>query len=248
LIVIECEQGSAEWLQARTGKVTASSVEHAIAFLKRKGKEGREAGASSAAREAYKNAIAAEILTGQAAEHIVTKWMERGTYFEPIARAAYEQRHNLIVETVGFVCHPTIERAGASPDGLVGEDGGLEIKVPKIETHIQYMREGVLPSEYEPQVMFNLAVTGRAWWDFLSFCPEMPERHKQFRVRVPRDEERIAEINAGVIAFLAEVDELIAELNAKNPEIAEPKKEAQGTFDPQFGELGITDEELALIV
>ena len=238
--VIECKQGTQEWFEARAGKVTASSVADAMAFLKRGDKQGAE----TAARANYKARIVHETLCGRPAlEGYLSPWMEHGTEYEPFARAAYEAAHDVLVDTVGFVLHPTIERAGASPDGLVGDNGLLEIKCPKPETHLRYMLGGVLPAEYEPQVMFQLACTGRAWCDFVSFDPRMPLRHQIFTVRVQRDDTRIAQMEEAIVQFLAEVDEQIAALNAMNPPLEAEIAGPQPAWD-SLDTLGITDEEL----
>lgn len=236
--IIDCTQGEAEWLQARMGRVTASRVVDAVSFLKRGDKQGQE----SAARAAYKAELVSEILSGSCADHYVSSYMERGTEMEPEARAFYELRQNVLVEAVGFVIHPVIERAGASPDGLVGEDGGLEIKCPKTETHLAYMLAGKLPLEYEPQVMWSMACTGREWWDFASYDDRLPERHRVFIIRVYRDDQRIAELEAGVVMFLKEVDEMIARLNELNPETEQFKKALRESLDAE--ELGITDDDI----
>jgi len=240
--IIDCTQGDHEWFNARLGKVTASEVADAVRFLKRGDKKGEE----GKTRLSYKAAIVSEILTGDPADTFVSKYMERGTELEPYARTAYEIKRNVMVEQVGFVIHPSIDRSGASPDGLVGEDGGLEIKCPKVENHLAYMLAGKLPPEYEPQVMWNLACTGRQWWDFVSYCPPpMPERHRLFIVRVHRDEQRIAELEAGVVQFLAEVDEMITALDTLNPEIAKTLNEQlRGSLGEDYGDLGITDEDI----
>lgn len=229
--IIHCTQGEGDWLQARTGRVTASEVGAALSTLVRNGKEGRKAGDSSAEREHYMAALVGEILTGSASEHYVSKDMDRGTQQEQFARAAYEARFEVMVDQVGFVLHPTIDRSGASPDGIIDINGGLEIKVPRIDTHVRYARAGVLPSEYEPQVMWNIACAEREWWDFISFCPEMPPRHQIFRKRVYRDDTRIAQMVEGVLRFLSEADALIEELNLINPEIAEAAQEIEHPED-----------------
>ncbi len=212
--IVNCVQGSPSWLQERNARVTASRVADALGFLKRGDKQGAE----TAGRASYKTEIVSEILTGFAADHYVSPYMVRGTEQEPFARAAYGVRFDVDVEQVGFVIHPTIDRAGCSPDGLLGSDGGVEFKNPKTERHLQYMLARVLPPEYEPQVMWNMACTERAWWDFVSFDSRMPLRHQLFRVRVERNDKRIAEMEAGVVQFLAEVDEVIARLESLNPE------------------------------
>ncbi len=206
-----CEQGSGEWLQMRIGKVTASRVAAAMSFLQR--------GGESKARADLKRELAAEIITGTVDPHgYVSSYMKDGTAAEPYARAAYEVEYDVSVDVVGFIFHPTIERAGASPDGLVvGGKGGLEIKAPKTTTHIEYLEANILPPDYEPQVMFNLACSEYEWWDFVSWDDRMTSQFKLFRKRVYRDEKRIAEINAGVTQFLREVDEKIEHLRKLYP-------------------------------
>jgi len=242
--VVRCEQGSAEWFQVRAGKVTASEVADAISFLTRKSKNG-EAGTETAARAKYKAQIVAETLSGAPdMEGYVSQCMRDGTENEPLARAAYEEMYDVLVDKIGFVTHPTIERAGASPDGFVGDDGGVEIKCPKTATHIAYMRAGNVPEEYEPQIMFNLACSGREWWDFVSFDGRLPRRHRMFVRRVFRDEARIKEIEDGVTQFLSEVDGVISELDRLNPEVEEPI--IAKFLDPNFVDPDqiITDEDM----
>lgn len=230
--IVTCSQGSAEWLVVRSGRVTASKVAAVLSFLKR--------GGESAERAAYRVQLAAEILTGQSAgDGFVNTFMQWGTENEPYARAAYEVRHDVYVDTVGFVIHPSIERAGGSPDGLVGDDGMVELKCPKTSTHIEYMLAGMVPPEYEPQVMFGLACTERSWCDFSSFDSRLPLRHQLFTVRVYRDEARIKEINDGVEAFLGEVDALIAKLDSVNP----TAKQLHEAVEIDDG-LGITDDDI----
>ena len=231
--IVDCRQGSAEWFDARAGKVTASDVDKVLAFLKK--------GGETAARAAYKAQLVSEILTHQPAmEGYLNSFMSWGIENEPFARAAYEIRTDQTVDTVGLVLHPTIERAAASPDGLVGEDGLVEIKCPKTETHIGYMIAGVVPEQYEPQMMFQMACTGRSWCDFCSFDGRLPLRHQLFIKRLPRDEARIAEIDTAVLQFLSEVDAMIAQMEKMNPPIAEPQR-TQEEIDP---DMMITDADL----
>ena len=241
----ECMQGSGEWLRVRAGKVTASSVAAAVSLLKR----GERRGAETAARAALKGQIVAELLQAHTVrDHYVSEFMEHGIATEPRARAAYEMERNLLTDTVGFVYHPTIARAGCSPDGLVGEEGLIEIKCPKTETHIAYTFARQLPPEYEPQVMWQLACTGREWCDFVSFDDRLPLRHQMFVHRVFRDEARIAELNAGVEQFLAEVDEMIAGLEELNPEKEPAKRFVQDVHDRGADDMGITDDDIAWIM
>ena len=138
----------------------------------------------------------------------VSKYMELGTENEKAARAAYKLQHD-VVDIAQFVQHPTIARAGASPDGLIGPEGGIEIKCPKTETHIRYILAGEVPEEYKPQMLWGMACTGRQWWDFVSFDLRLPEPLQLFVRRFRRDEDAIISMNLAVLQFLHEVDETI---------------------------------------
>ena len=229
--IVDCKQGTEAWFNARCGRVTASEIVNVLAFLKK--------GGESAARAAYKAKIVAETLTGAPAlDGYLSPFMQHGTEMEPFARAAYEMRTDQMVDQVGFVIHPSIERAGASPDGLCDPDGCVEIKAPKTETHIRYMLAGVVPEEYEPQMMWEMACTGRQWCDFVSVDMRLPARHQLFIKRLPRDEARIAEIEAAVLQFLGEVDEMIAAMEKLNPPVDEPVREQPEIED------GITQDDI----
>ena len=207
------EQGSAEWLQERCGKVTASR----IADLMARTKSGY-----STSRANYAAQLIAERLTGCVAPSFTNAAMIHGTETEPEARRAYEFFVDRDVQQVGFIPHPAIEMAGASPDGLVGDDGLLELKCPLTATHIDTLRNGSIPDKYIKQMQFQMACTGREWCDFASYDPRMPERMRLYVKRVARDAEAIAEIEAEVTAFLAEIDETVGKLLAAY----EPEKEA----------------------
>ena len=200
---IPCQQGSAEWFGARCGRVTASHMTDVLAVLKK--------GGESQARYKYKLQLMAEICTGQAQQVFVNSAMEWGIEQEKFARAAYEIKTGNVVDQVGFFVHQTIDQAGASPDGVVGE-GLLEIKCPQTTTHLQYILEGIAPEEYQPQMLWQMACTGRPWCDFVSYDPRLPEHLQLFVVRFNRYDERIAEYERAVTAFLGEVDALMLRL------------------------------------
>ena len=207
--VIDFPQGSTEWAQARAGRVTASRVDAVLSRARDRKSEG-------ATRRKYKAQIVAEVLTGKPQESAFSnRAMEGGIENEPFARAAYEVKKMEAVDTVGFVLHQTIERAGASPDGLVGTDGMVQFKCPEPQTHLGYLLEGVVPSDYEPQMLWEMACTGRAWCDFVSYCPVFPAPHDLLIVRFNRDDKRILEITAEVGVFLKEADEIIEKLRAR---------------------------------
>lgn len=207
--IIEVVQGTDEWRQARAGKVTASRIE---AVLSR----ARGSQAEGAHRRNYKAQIIAEILTGRPQESgYSNEAMENGQEQQPMACGAYELLKGTFVEQVGLVLHPKIKRAAASPDGLVGADGMVEFKCPYPATHIGYMLAGVVPSKYEPQMLWGMACAERAWCDFASYCPAFPAPLNLFVVRLPRDDKRLIEITAEVTIFLREVDEIIERLTRK---------------------------------
>lgn len=200
--LLDLPQGSEEWRRARAGLVTASRMCDVMAKIKT---------GEAAARRDYRALLVAEILTGQPQDDAyMSDEMRWGVEQEPFARAAYEIATDKLVDQVGLVLHPTIERAAASPDGLVGIDGVLEIKCPKTATHLQYIMDRAVPPKYEPQMMWQIACTGRAWADFVSFDPRLPENLQLFRVRLYRNDARIAELEAEVRNFLRDVDAMLA--------------------------------------
>jgi putative phage-type endonuclease len=203
------EQGTPEWFAQRMGKVTASRVADIMA----KTKTG-----VSASRGNYLAQLVAERLTGQSADTFKSGAMQHGTETEPQARMVYEAETGQIVGEVAMITHPTIEMSGASPDGLVGEDGLVEIKCPNTSTHIATLLADKAPSGYMAQMQWQMACTGRAWCDFVSFDPRMPTGLQLFVTRIKRDDKLIGEIEREVEAFLAELDAMVEEL--KNMKVA----------------------------
>jgi putative phage-type endonuclease len=201
----EIVQGSNDWFQIRMGKVTASRVADVIA----KTKTGY-----STSRDNYMAQLVVERLTFTKQESYTNAAMQWGTDTEPFARAAYEATQGVMVEEVGFVRHPTIEWAGASPDGLVGDDGCIEIKCPNTLTMIETLLSQKVPGKYFTQMQFQLACTGRKWCDYVVFDPRMPAKAQLFVTRVERDDAYIAEIEAEIVKFLAEVQSQVNQLNA----------------------------------
>jgi len=197
-------QGSEEWHLVRAGKVTASRICDVLAKIKK---------GEAASRRNYRAQIVAEILTGLPQESsFISAEMQFGIDNEPFARASYEIAGDVTVEEVGFAQHPRIERAGASPDGFVGTDGLVEIKVPNTATHIDYLLADTVPTDYQPQMLWQMACTRRAWCDFVSYDPRLPDHLQLFVKRFPRDEARIAEMEQEVDLFLKEVDSILAAL------------------------------------
>ena len=195
---LHIEQGSDEWKLARLGYITASNIDAVMA----KGK--------GISRKNYLNKVVAERLSGLAGESYSNSAMEWGVQTEPLARIAYEVSRETLVEQIGFYKHPTIQFVGVSPDGLVGDDGLVEIKCPNTTTHIDYIDNGKVPSEYYKQIQCQLWVTGRQWCDFISFDPRI--KRKLFVIRANRDEELIKEMEAEVLLFLQDVQNLYVRL------------------------------------
>jgi len=197
------EQRSDQWFAARIGKVTASRVADVLA----KTKSGY-----SASRDNYMAQLVCERLTGQREDFFTSAAMQHGTDTEPLARAAYESLKDVLVDEVGFVPHPSIIMAGASPDGLVGDNGLLEIKCPNTATHIDTLLSQTVPGKYNTQMQFQMACTDREWCDFVSFDNRLPEELQLFVKRVPRDNMYIRLMEDEIVKFLNELDIKIAQL------------------------------------
>ena len=197
------EQRSDQWFAARIGKVTASRVADVLA----KTKTGY-----SASRDNYMAQLVCERLTGEKGESFTNAAMQHGTDTEPLARAAYESLKDVLVDEVGFVPHPSIIMAGASPDGLVGDNGLLEIKCPNTATHIDTLLSQTVPGKYNTQMQFQMACTDREWCDFVSFDNRLPEELQLFVKRVPRDNMYIRLMEDEIVKFLNELDIKIAQL------------------------------------
>lgn len=200
------EQGTAAWKAERAGKVTASRIADVMA----KTKSG-----PSASRANYLAQLVAERLTGEPTEGYTSAAMAHGTATEPEARDAYAFARDADVAQIGFIPHPSIEMTGASPDGLVGDDGLVEIKCPNTATAIDTLMGGSVERKYLLQMQWQMACTGRKWCDFVSYDPRLPASMSLFIKRVERDDVLIAEIQREVVAFLKEVADTVASLQSK---------------------------------
>lgn len=200
------EQRSPEWFAHRMGRVTASKISDVMAQTKT---------GPGAARKNYAADLVAERLTGESREGYSNAAMQWGTDMEPAARAAYEFMTDATVQEVGFIDHPSILMAGCSPDGLVGDHGMVEIKCPNTATHIETLLTGKIDGKYIKQMQFQMACAGRSWCDFVSYDPRLPAEMQLFVKRVDRDAGMISDIGDAVAAFLAEVDDTVAELRAR---------------------------------
>jgi putative phage-type endonuclease len=197
------EQRSDQWFAARIGKVTASRVADVLA---------KTQSGYAASRANYMAQLVCERLTGQREEFFISSAMQHGTDTEPLARAAYESLKDVLVDEVGFVPHPSIIMAGASPDGLVGDNGLIEIKCPNTATHIDTLLSQTVPGRYNTQMQFQMACTNREWCDFVSFDNRLPEELQLFVKRVPRDDVFIKQTEDAIVKFLAELDDKINKL------------------------------------
>lgn len=195
----ECQQGSPEWYAVKLGKVSASCFSDAVA------------GGTGATRKKYMNNLIAERMTGKSENGYINATMERGLEVESLAREYYELLNDCPVRQVGFIERD--ENIGASPDGLVGADGMLEIKCPFSSTHISYIIEGRLPPTYKKQVQGQLWVAEREWVDFVSYDPRVHQK-PYFCERVYRDEDYIKELQIKIYMFVADMKALIEKLTA----------------------------------
>lgn len=185
-------QGTDEWLRDRLGCASGSNFAKLITAT----------GKPSTSAESYINQLIAErLLGGMAFEVKVTEWMQRGTELEPLARSFYEMATGNDVEEIGFVKHDIYE-CGVSPDGLVGDDGLLEIKCPAPSTHVAYLKGNALPATYKQQVMGQMWIMEREWCDFVSYHPELPV----LITRVYRDDEYIALLSNEVIKACEQIE------------------------------------------
>lgn len=195
--IITASQGTPEWFAARLGLATGSKFSDVLA------------GGKGLTRKAYAVQLALEIVTGKQAETFTNQAMLDGTEREPIARALYEAHTGNFVDEVGFCRHDSIE-CGVSPDGLIDEDGGIEIKCPKASTHAGYLAIPAEPSTYTAQIQGCMWVTGRSWWDFVSYHPDFPENAQLIVRRVKRDSDYIVKLEQAVKAFRNEVMEEVS--------------------------------------
>lgn len=199
-------QNNGHWMSDRTGCLTASRIAKAIKRL-RDGSYSKES--DDMAKE-----ILAERLSGIAMTHYVSPEMEHGTETEPEAREVYEAHTGNLVQLVGFIKHPSIQWCGASPDGLVDDDGLIEIKCPKTATHIGYKAMREAPLEYRPQMLLQLACTRRSWVDFVSYDNRVKDpKHRLHVVRFEPDRFEIEKIEEEAAEFLRRIDNLFDQLN-----------------------------------
>jgi len=198
------KQGTDEWRAARLGKITASRLDAVLS-------EGR-GGKPSVTRENYLYAIVSERMTGIPYEKFHSAFMEDGSNNEGEARTFYEATYGvMVIEDGGMIC-PAITDFWASPDGLIGNDGGLEIKCPETKKHVdtidhlKLFSNKIVDTKYIYQMTGNLIVYGRKWWDFESFDPALPDNIKMFVMRFNKDDLPVKKVLEGIDQFRRDLD------------------------------------------
>lgn len=195
-------QRTPEWHAARCGHITASRLSDVAAAIQK---------GEAAARRNYRAELVAERLTKIPTSHFVSREMQWGIDQEPFARAAYEVACDVMVDTAGFVLHSVLPLFGASSDGLVGDDGLIQIKCPNTSTHLGWMREGTVPLEHMPQMIAEMDCYNRGWCDFVSFDPRLPADLRLFiPPRFSLEDNLIECLRREVVGFNAEIEEEIA--------------------------------------
>ncbi len=204
------EQRTAEWFQARFGKVTASNIYNVLSKTAK--------GLPTSKYEDYKIKLITERLIEETSQSYTTSAMQWSIEHEDDALNEYAFIYDAEVTRCGFIQHPTIKMAGASPDGFVGDDGLVEVKCPQSTTHLRFFMDGKIKPEYIAQMQFQMACTGRKWCHFISYNPNFVGRSTGLRMkikRVNRDEKHIEEINKAVELFLGEIDQDMKQILAR---------------------------------
>lgn len=205
MLIEGVEQLTPDWLHMRCGLVTASNMWKVMKKLKDPKNEAAD-------RSGYKKDVVIETLTGRCADTYVSPAMEWGIETEPLARDAYEVEYDVETLPGGFFLHDRIARLAASPDGLVGDDGLIEIKCPTTAVHLETLVNGTVSEMYLWQMLCQMACSGRQWCDFVSYDPRLPKSLQMFVKRVPRDEALIAALETETLQFLEEVMQFIERL------------------------------------
>jgi YqaJ-like viral recombinase domain len=218
----EHQQNTQGWLADRAGHITASRIGDVMA----KGKGGKE----SVTRKSYLAQIVFERLSKKSLEEERPFYdIKRGKDLEGAARVSYEMRNGIVVDTAGFVEHPTLPFAGCSPDGKIGIDGLVQLKCPRRHVHLDWYMRGVVPAEHKDQMLFELAChPERQWSDFVSYVDDLDElpQYQLFQARLKPDAVRIAELELGVTQFNAEADAILGRLRDKEKSLEELLQES----------------------
>lgn len=199
MLVSNVEQGSEAWLIERAGRPTASNFKKIITST----------GKPSTSLSTYAFELAGERLLGGPGINYTNEYMQRGNELEPEARELYEFISGNKVEQVGMCYRDEEKLYSCSPDGLVSDDGGVEIKCPKLSTHVKYLHDNKCPADYVPQVQGTLFITGRDWWDFMSYYPDV----KPLIVRVYPDLEFHEKLEEGLNKLLDKINKIMRKIN-----------------------------------
>lgn len=201
-------QGDAAWHGKRAGRITASRFKDVIAFVE----DAKGNRRPTAARTTYMHELAFERLAEQAKHNVRSKSLDWGHENEKPSHEAYELQTGNVVTYVDFIVHPRYDWLGCSPDGLIGDDGGIESKNPYSEAvHVKTWLEG-MPEEHKAQVQGCMLVTGRKWWDFLSFDIRQHEKVQLYIEHVQRDDEYCEWLLVELVRFNLELDRMVAEI------------------------------------
>jgi hypothetical protein len=201
-VYADIEQGTPEWDAVRCVKASGS---HMADVTMKKDKAGYRN---------YRARLVGEAITGDIEETYCGYDMQQGIELEPDARGVYEYKKDVLVTQVGFIDHPHIENSGSSPDGLVGDDGAIEIKCVLKATHIDTMLTGKIPTKYVKQMQWLMACSGRLWCDYVSYCPALGVDLQLHVIRVERDDAMIKELETAVILLNKDVLSTIAQLHS----------------------------------
>ncbi|WP_273721792.1 lambda exonuclease family protein [Bartonella sp. ML71XJBT] len=204
------QQRTAEWFQARLGKVTASNIYNILSKTAK--------GLPTSKYEDYKIKLMTERLTGEISQSYITPAMQWGIEHEEEALKEYAFIYDTQITQCGFIQHPTIQMAGASPDGLIDKDGLIEIKCPQSSNHLRFFMDNEIKPEYLAQMQFQMACTGRKWCDFISYDPRFTRDASHLRMkikRIHRDDKQIEQINQAVESFLTEIEQEIQRISTK---------------------------------
>jgi putative phage-type endonuclease len=231
----QIKQGTAAWRRARMGSLGAASIYDALAKLK--------SGKWAASRAKIMDGLIAERLTGIPWNGYKTPAMQWGLDHEAEARAAYEAYVDAKVVQVGLTRHPTIEWAHASPDGLVADDGLIEIKCPTTATHLEILSTGLVPTEYVTQMQWQLACTGRDWCEFVSYDPRVSPAINLFITPIDRDDNRIAALEDGAREFLAEIEARLDVLRRRFGDLTPPPPPSDVARELGFEPIGDSNDE-----
>lgn len=203
------EQRSPEWFQAKLGKLGASEID---GILDGRYKRGERAGKRTDTAIKFMTEIAGERVTGKRSAFFQTNAMKDGIEREPDAIAEYSFVTDSVVEKAGFILHPLLNYSGASPDGLIGDDGGIEVKCPTLSTFLAWKIAGKVPEKHLAQIHWGMACTGRKWWDFVAYHPDMPHHLRLMIIRVNRDDSLLESYVKEIMDFELELQEMVQKI------------------------------------